>query len=383
MRHWTILTGEYPPDCGGVADYTAQIACSLAACGDRVTVIRPPTDNRLPADRGVDVVALPDRYGRTARRELARRLDDMPGPRRVMVQYVPNTFGGRGANIAWCLWLLQRSRRNGDDIRLMFHEPYFYLGWRPDRNALAVVQRLMAAILLRAAGQVYCSTEVWYRYLEPYAPRGWCRPITLPIPSTIPRCDRPADIPAVRGSLLTPGATRLVGHFGTYGAHIAPMLRSIIRRLLAADSHVCVVCIGAGSDRFVGESTRLQPGLSARLRAMGRLAPTEVALHLAACDLLVQPYPDGVTTRRTSVMAGLVNGRAVVTTAGVLTEPVWARTAAVALVPSGNAEAFVAHARTLLADNDAREALGARAEAAYQEHFALEHTIARLRSGSN
>ena len=33
MTHWTILTCEYPPDCGGVGDYTAQVAAALAAAG--------------------------------------------------------------------------------------------------------------------------------------------------------------------------------------------------------------------------------------------------------------------------------------------------------------------------------------------------------------
>ena len=49
------------------------------------------------------------------------------------------------------LWLL-RLRRRGVDVRVMFHEPYFYFSWhRPWRNGLALVQRLMAALLVRAS----------------------------------------------------------------------------------------------------------------------------------------------------------------------------------------------------------------------------------------
>ena len=41
--HWTILTCEYPPDCGGVGDYTAQVAAALVAAGD-------DGHGRLPAE---------------------------------------------------------------------------------------------------------------------------------------------------------------------------------------------------------------------------------------------------------------------------------------------------------------------------------------------
>ena len=31
---WHILTGEYPPECGGVGHYTRLVARGLAAAGD-------------------------------------------------------------------------------------------------------------------------------------------------------------------------------------------------------------------------------------------------------------------------------------------------------------------------------------------------------------
>ena len=35
---WAILTGEYPPQFGGVSDYTRNVATGLVAAGDVVTV---------------------------------------------------------------------------------------------------------------------------------------------------------------------------------------------------------------------------------------------------------------------------------------------------------------------------------------------------------
>jgi hypothetical protein len=97
---------------------------------------------------------------------------------------------------------------------------------------------------------------------------------------------------------------------------------------------------------------------------------------------MIQPFPDGATTRRTSLMAGLINGRPVLTTSGKLTEPVWAESRAVATAPAADADRFVEMARALLADPRERGALAARAETTYKARFALDHTIARLRLAS-
>ena len=106
----------------------------------------------------------------------------------------------------------------------------------------------------------------------------------------------------------------------------------------------------------------------------------DISVQLQACDVLLQPYPDGVTTRRTSVMAGLANGRAIVTTDGKLTEGVWRATDCVALTVAGDAVALAHATRDLLADLAAREALQARASASYTACFALRHTIDALRA---
>ena len=394
MPHWTILTCEYPPGCGGVGDYTAQVAGGLAAAGDSVTVVCPPKPphvdhkgdhkgaHQAGHEAGVELVVLDDIYGRVGRRALDERLDRSPST--VLVQYVPTGFGLRGANIPWCRWLLERSRRQGTDVRVMFHEPYFEFTWSPIRqNALAVAERVMARMLLRAAARVYLSTDAWRRYLAPHTVAG--RPqelVTLPIPSAIPRCDRVSDISERRSQLLGSSAVQLVGHFGTFGAGIAPMLEAALTQMLNGGSRISAVCVGSGSDQFVWALAETAPTLRGRVHGTGRVSPSDAALVLSACDLLLQPYPDGVTTRRTSIMAGLVNTRAIVTTTGHLTEPVWADTGAVALAAACDTASFVASAQALLSKDDDRTALAARGEKAYRERFALSHTIRTLRGAS-
>ena len=52
MIDWHIITGEYPPQPGGVSDYTRLVAEGLAAAGDAVTVWAPSGGLRI-ADRGI------------------------------------------------------------------------------------------------------------------------------------------------------------------------------------------------------------------------------------------------------------------------------------------------------------------------------------------
>jgi hypothetical protein len=376
MASWTILTCEYPPHCGGVGDYTAQVARALSACGDRVTVCCPPQVEAPAVQAGVEVVVLPDTYGRESRRQIADRLRSTTT---VLVQYVPTAFGLKGANIPWCRWLADVSRQHGD-VRVMFHEPYFTYGWKPlHQTPLSMAQRIMARCLLTVGQETYVSTDSWRRALIPYAADGHHhRFVTLPIPSGVPRCDR-SELASERRETLIGTNRALVGHFGTYGTHVAPLLREAVLQLLSEDSTLAVVCVGDGSDRFVSDLVAARPDHKPRLHSTGRLAPMNTAAVISACDILLQPYPDGVTTRRTSVMAALHNSRAVVTTTGHLTEPLWAESGAVAMTPAGDAPALVAAVRSLLARPADLQALAARGDDTYRRRFALVHTVETLR----
>ncbi|HXG55002.1 MAG TPA: glycosyltransferase [Vicinamibacterales bacterium] len=348
-----LVTGEQGAGGGGVGDYTRILGAALQRRGAEVRL----WDARDPLTR----------------RSLEHAACATPGY--VLLQYVPNTLGARGANIGFCLWLLGL-RRRGIDVRVMFHEPYFYFSSHPLRNGLALVQRVMAAILLRAASRVYVSTEQWRRLLAPFAPQGTAFTV-IPVPATIATSARESDVRAWRLKLAG-DAVNLAGHFGTFGEHVATDLRPIVPALLGRRSDLRFACIGRGSEVFVGALARAHPHLASRMVATGSLDEEQAAAALAACDLAIQPYPDGVTTRRTSVMAPLANAVAVVTSLGVLTEHVWTASGAAALATASDAAAHVDAAIALFDDPAERSRLAARGRAAYREHFSLDRTLEAL-----
>ena len=188
----------------------------------------------------------------------------------------------------------------------------------PGATCFAIVQRAMAAMLLRAGTRVYYSTETWKRLLAPYGPQTHVE--VLPIPATIP-----ADVAGRGDRARARPARRRVRHRPL--RHLRRSRRARARRAFCR--------------RFSAGCRRARPARRTRRRDVrappaaetsaivstrpGRLTGAEAAAALRACDLLVQPYPDGVTTRRTSVMAALTTSVPVLTTDGPLTEPVWAR----------------------------------------------------------
>jgi hypothetical protein len=117
LQHWHIITGGYPPQPGGVSDYTRLVAVELARAGDVVNIWAPACASTDPIDAGVAVHRLPGHFGPRAIALLDRHLSRNPA--RILVQYVPHAFGFKAMNFPFVSWLYARRRAN---ISVMFHE---------------------------------------------------------------------------------------------------------------------------------------------------------------------------------------------------------------------------------------------------------------------
>jgi glycosyltransferase involved in cell wall biosynthesis len=377
-----IITPEYPPQSGGVSDYTAQVAEGLAGEGEEVHVWCPETKARANAiSLSPGRVHLHRDLGRILPEDLravGEQLDRFPAPRRILVQYVPHGSGRRSMNVPFCIWLWQRATKHGDTLDIMVHEAFlnFEGSWR--QYGAALIHRLMTVILLRAATRVWVSIPECGRRWKAYTfgrrvPFQW-----LPVPSNI-RVDRnEAAICNVRRRYAPDGAL-LLGHFGTYGLPVLSVLEPIVLKIAREIPEQTLLLMGVNSQEFRKRLIEKHPAIEGKLHATGPLDPEALSHHIAACDLLIQPYPDGATTRRTSLMVGLAHGQPIVSTASQVTEPIWEQSSAVALTPSGDADAFVNLLRQLLGDPAERARMSRAAQKLYQERFDISHTLAALR----
>ncbi|MFZ1105836.1 MAG: glycosyltransferase family 4 protein [Hyphomicrobiaceae bacterium] len=375
--HWAILTGEYPPQPGGVSDYTHLVARGLADAGDRVRVYAPGRSAARAQDGAVAVHRLPGHFGPGALAALDALLREAPRPDRILVQYVPQAFGWKGMNLPFAAWLALRATRIAP-VRVMFHEVATPFAWRPARHAfLGAITRAMARLTAGAADRVLVSTPAWGTMLKRICP---CvkDPEWAPVPSNIGVAPGRAATPLTDRFPLLRGK-QLVGHFGTYGPLIAHRLEPTLLSLLDTRPECAAVLFGDGSDAFRAGLLARHPAYVGRLIATGRLDAGELAQSIAQCDLTLQPYPDGVSTRRGSAIAVLALGVPMVTNAAAATEPIWT-TGCVAIADDATPAGIAAKARELLlASGTERAELGRCGLQLYREMFAIEHTISKLR----
>lgn len=390
---WHLITSEYPPQLGGVSDYTRVVAGGLAAAGDEVHVWCPPTETVTTAAKGNGKVFEDDSSGVFVHRELGdfkpadlrrvgKLLDQFSGPRRLLVQWVPHGYGYRSMNMAFCLWLRRRAVSHRDILEVMVHEPYLTFGggsWK--QSGVAAIHRLMTMVLLDAAERVWMSIPAWEASLRPFALRRALPFLWLPVASNISVVDDPRGAAAVR-KRYAPAGEQIVGHFGTYDRNIRELLLKSAPALLRDCENCTVLLLGHGGESMRDTLTRKHPQLRARVHAPGTLSAEALSVHISACDVLLQPYIDGVSSRRTSVMVGLTHGVPVVTTSGRLTESIWAESEAVSLAPVEDVTTLVSEARALLRDEAKRQRLSIAARTLYQDRFHLRHTIAALRGAA-
>jgi glycosyltransferase involved in cell wall biosynthesis len=372
---WHLITGEYPPQAGGVSDYTALLAEALAGNGTEVHVWCPKVVGTTPSLDGVTVHRINGNWSPTALACLDEQLGCFALPRKLLIQYAPNSWGYKGLNFGFANWLVKR-RNAGDDVRVMVHEPFY--PWRlwdkPTRWFLAAGHRWMIRTVLSASSRAYISIPAWERRLRTYEPVRRRLITWLPIPSTIPIVSDTVRVSGIRRQLGSQDQV-IVGTFGTFSPRIRKMLTMTLAPLLVDHPERVGLLLGRGGKAFAAELLERYPHLAGQLVASGELSAELLSLHLQACDLLIQPYPDGVSSRRTSVMAGLAHGVPIVTTQGFLSESVWAETGCVILTPATDHEAQVAAAESLIGDSLRRSSLSKQACATYTKYFTLEHTV--------
>ena len=362
-----LVTGEYPPLEGGVGAFTEQLARALHALGHEIHVITSTKARPTDAPRTLAAVREPldlsyahlhPRIGRwrwpslSAVADLVIRYDLEV----VNLQYQAAAFNMRSPAIAYLPWRLKSIA----PTVVTFHDlrvPYLF----PKAGGLR--EAAVRGLARRAQGCIATNPADYRRLLD------WAdEPVRqIPIGSNIEAYEpNHVEIAEVRDGLGLSADDILLGYFGflneTKGAD------TLIDALTRLDDRFHLVFIGGrtgDSDPdnnqvfLAGLRDRIErAGLDERVHWTGFLPAERVSTHLAAADLMVMPYHDGVSLRRGTLMAVLAHGRPLVTTAPVEESPEFRHGENMWLVPPIDPAALAEAVMCLAADTSLLGRLG-------------------------
>jgi glycosyltransferase involved in cell wall biosynthesis len=357
-----LVSGEYPPKQGGVGDFTQALALACASQNNAVRVICEQTsvanDSITPVT--VQRVCSP-RWGW---RDLERVHRATATADLVNIQYQAAAYAGMRPPIHFLPnWL--RYRQPKRRVVVTFHDlriPYLFpkAGGLRQQAVRHLAHSAHGCIATNAADSA--QLRAW----------GITHVAEIPIGSNIPK-QPPAkfDRQAWRAAHSLTNGQAVVGYFGfLHPSKGGSTLLHALAQLPTADWQLLLIGGQTGSSDanttapYAAELAALaqQLGIAQHIRRTGFLPPPETSAALLSCDLMVQPYADGASLRRGTLLACLAHGIATLTTQPSQPLPGLHNGKNIWLVPAEQPAALAQALQTLLADQSLRQRLGAGGE---------------------
>lgn len=318
-----LISGEFPPMEGGVGAFTEQLALAIRQAGHDVHVITSSKAKPADAPRKLTEINEPlerpygwlhARINRWRAPALATIVDvairyelDV-----LNLQYQAAAYSMKSPAINFLPWRAISVL----PVVVTFHDlrvPYLFPKAGPLRER---VLRLMAR---RASGCI-ATNESDFRALGAW---GVATRRQIPIGSNIDTYHaNHIEIAEIRMKMGLSEGDVLLGYFGFVSD--AKGAGTLIQALAQLDSHYHLAFIGGqtgdsdlSTNQQFGRELQQEierTGLAGRVHWTGFLPGQRVSAHLAAADLMVMPYRDGVSLRRGTLMAILAHGRPLLTT---------------------------------------------------------------------
>ncbi len=337
-----IISGEYPPMPGGIGAHCRVLAGRLAAEGH---------DLRILSRRGTVSETLPlatiDGWGPGS----------LPAMRRWTAENRLEIVNLHYQTAAFDMapWIHFAPSILGAPLATTFHDlraPYLFP--KAGRMRPWIVQRLARS----SAGIITTNAE------DDAALRFHQRCKLIPIGSSVARAQlSPDERKSLRATAGANDKTLLIGHFG----FIKPvkgvdLLVEAVACLRGAGHDLRLAFIGGSSNtvdrgKDAGYLRRLRERINASQLAeathwTSHLPEAEVGRWLAAADLVALPFRDGASARRSSLIAAIHSGCAILSTTPSPTVDAFEHGRNLWLVAPGSAEAIAAAIDRLASDRE-------------------------------
>ncbi len=387
-----MISGEYPPMEGGVADFTAILSQAMAADAEvHVLTSLGPATSQGRETTASDNIAVEDgvvvhrRMHAWSWLPLLRAVSELLESQSidvVNIQYQTAAYGMHPA-INLLPMMVRALGPTRVPMVVTFHDllvPYLLPKAGPLREwvNLTLARRCRVAIVTNAQD---------HRRLA--AVRGIPRLERIPIGSNISTALPPNyDRAAWRERWGLPDESVVLCYFGFLnaskgGEDLVHALHQLVSDGMDARLLMIGGAIGASDPTNRAYLARVRAliaelGLAERVIWTGHLPDEQVSACFAIADLCLLPYRDGVSFRRGSLMAALAHGMPIISTYPIddqiPSEAMW-------LVPPSDPAALADAVRSLMRDDDLRRRLGAGARelsAAFGWDQIAEHTLRLL-----
>jgi len=294
----------------------------------------------------------------------ARRVD--AGLAWVLVQYNPFSYGRWGVAPGIVRDAAAIRRRLPIPFALMVHESWVEA--RDWKSALmGGYQRLQLRSLSRVATVLMATTQALARQL---GPRGVHVPVASNITPVVASFQTARDRLGLGDELVVAMFGR--GNPSRALGHAEAAIDAIAQAQLP--DRVRVFNLGADAP-----SLHTHPAI--RVVSPGKMSAEQLSLHLQASDLMLLPFTDGLSTRRTTLMAALAHGLPVLGQRGPATDDVLLECEdIISMTPVGDRDAFRRSAAKLVADRSLLRARGQAGRRLYLERFDWPHVARRVMS---
>lgn len=330
----TLIVQALPPVQDAIGAYTASLAEEL---GRRRSVkVLTAFGTEAESIPGVRINQCFSLNGRGRFKSLLEVLD-CGTEQAVILQYNPFAWGRLGF-APDLIRMVKRLKVKRPELTLsvMVHETFVPENISFKFRIMNLWQKRQYFKLLNCSDVTFVSIEAWTR--DEIRRRPQSKVVHLPVGSSIPVSN------ACRSSLrarygITDSDLLFCVFGGAHPSKLFDWVGKAVKRVQEKLSGRNVAVLHVGGD---GERVKEAIGLECVV-STGWLTPLEAANALASSDMMLTPFLDGISTRRSSVMSSLSQGTAVASTIGHNTDSVWREKEAsgIFLSPAGNESSFV------------------------------------------
>ncbi len=311
-----IITARIPPSHCGVGDYSVQLARELVSQGHEITLLCGKEQASSLPEPGIRVLNVVSSWGLWGIRSLLAEIP-LRKPELILVNWVPHLYSKKGTSIGLAVAMLL-AKIDGARIHTIVHEPYVELS-RPSFFITGPIQRLALGILTWSSAAVLVTIQPWVKMLKTRFKWAAKKIYWVPVGSNIPITPvTVSEREHYRSELSMFPTDVALGVFSLGGAgKDYPCLNEAMKEVTKAKIPCYWIFIGVTDEEFAMRFPKIK---NVPHYCTGYLPTETVSRWMQSIDLLVAAFDDGVSTRRTSVIAALAHGVPTITTVGHLTD---------------------------------------------------------------